>query len=206
VENTFWIADQGAEDGASGLINTLWEDHSLPIGSRWPHLLATAWAAKSAAPADTGAWFARAAVHFFGDAGARLGRSLAAQNLAVRNVYAEGKGGNEAVALRAERQVLDEAQNLLARGRLAGWPRAMLTEFVYARRLSLLQREAARAAATRAWTPALRRAVERDMRDLRREGLALWKAQCTCPSQKPAFLERYSAIEQALGSPAEGDA
>ena len=200
VENAFWLADQGAEDGALGVINTLWEDHTLPIGSRWQHFLATAWAANAKAPKDTGAWFEQAAVHFFGEAGARLGRSLAAQNLAVRTIYAEGKGGNAAVALRAEQQVLEEARGLLEHGALAGWPRALLVEFVYARRLLLLQNEAERAAASGAWTPASRRTAERELRALTREGTAIWKASCRCPSQRPSFFERHAAIKKALGT------
>ena len=37
---------------------------------------------------------------------------------------------------------------------------------------------------------------------LKTEGLALWERQCTCPSQMPAFLERYAGIEGALGGSA----
>ncbi len=195
AENAFWMADEGVKAGAMGLVNTLWEDHCLPIGSRWQHFLATSWAAHAAAPADVGAWFERAAVHFFGDAGARLGRSLAAQNLAVRNIYTEGKGGNAAIVTRSEQQVVEEARRLMEGGGLSGWPRTMLAEFIYARRLLLLQREAAQGLAT----PAARQAAGRELRALTREGTALWKASCTCPSQKEAFFERHAAIEKALG-------
>ncbi len=194
VENAFWLADQGAEDGAFGLINTLWEDHNLPIGNRWHHFLATDWAARAKAPADINAWFKQAAVRCFGEAGVRLGHSLAAQNLAGRNLYAQGKGGNAALAHRAEHQVLEEARRLLAGGGLSGWPLILLSEFVYARRLVLLQRESASGLTT----PAARQAAERELRALTREGTALWNRSCTCPSQQPAFFARHTAIEKAL--------
>jgi hypothetical protein len=191
VENAFWIADYGAARGAMGLLNTLWEDHSLPLGSRWQHLLATAWAARAKAPTDLERWWADAGRYLFGPAGERLGRSLAAQDRVRRN--GQRVGGPAAPLERAaQRQVREEAERLLERSGAGGESRSLLEEFLYAARLQELQQDAAVPGVDPA---AIRSRAAR----LREEGLARWARQCAVPSQQPAFLERFTALEAALG-------
>ncbi len=191
VENAFWLGDYGAARGAMGIMNTLWEDHCCAPGARWHHFLATSWAACAKAPESMDAWYARAGGHLFGSAGERLGRSLAGQDLAARHGQ---RGGESPVTLLAARQCLDEARLLRASLR-PGLPRQLLDEFLYARRLRLLQSEVAVAKASGAGlTAGDRRRLQAEAQRLQREGLAFWERNCRCESQKPAFLERFAAL------------
>ncbi|OPZ84734.1 MAG: Glycosyl hydrolase family 20, catalytic domain [bacterium ADurb.Bin429] len=191
AHNAFSLADEGARHGALGIINTLWEDHSLPLGSRWIHFLATSWAAHAPAPDSIADWYADAAEHFFGPKGRRLGIALAAELLAGRTTY-PGARLSPVLQRNAGQQVITEAEALLAGG-LSGDPKVLLEEFLYARRLLLLQADAKQAE-----TPARKADIAARAEALKAEGLARWREQCTVPSQLPAFLERYMAIEQAL--------
>ena len=199
VQNAFWLADHGAAHGAMGVINTLWEDHSLPLGSRWQHLLATTWAARASTPRDLDAWFAGAGARLFGSAGTRLGHALAAQDNVQRNGYRIGSAIPSPIEQHAARQVVEEAEKLLAATAPASEARALLEEFLYARRLIVLQAEANLWQSGDARDAAARDRLLAQAATLRAEGLARWQRQCTVISQQPAFLERYTAIEQALG-------
>jgi len=198
VDNAFWLADYGAERGAMGMINTLWEDHSLPLGSRWQHLLATSWAAHAPAPDNLDTWFADAGMQLFGPAGARLGHSLAAQDNVKRNGYGNTVPSSLEVAI--ARQIREEAEKLLNDSSVPEATRGLLEEFVYAQRLLTLQAEATRWQAGSEHNPTERHRILAQAEILRAEGLARWQRQCTVVSQQPAFFERYTAIEKALGA------
>jgi hypothetical protein len=112
---------------------------------------------------------------------------MAAADKMQRNGYSQGRSVSAPVISFVSRQVLEEAEKLLAAGNLAGFPRVLLEEFLYAQRLQLLESEASSL-----------RAAELQIRlqALKAEGLARWAQQCTVPSQQGAFLERFSALEQ----------
>ena len=194
VENAFWLSDYGAARGAMGMINTLWEEHSLPIGARWPQWLATSWAAHAEAPRSTEEWYVRAGERLFGPTGGRLGRSLAGQDLVSRNGYRIGRAAPSPAELLARRQVLGEAEALRERAALKGQAAEMADEFIYAGRLQLLQAELADLKARGALDAGARAGIAARAEALKKEGLARWERQCACESQKPAFLERYAAI------------
>jgi hypothetical protein len=181
VENEFWLADTGAKHGAMGLIDTLWEDHTRPLGANWHHLLATSWAAHAPAPVDMDEWYALAGRHFFGPAGARLGRAIAAHDSARRNGYGKGRSASRAVLEFATREVVEEAECLLPLVP-TGMHRELLEEFLYAWKLTLLEM-----------------APDRALLDaLQAEGLTRWEQQSPAASQREAFLERFTAVEKRL--------
>ena len=198
VENAFWFADHGAERGALGVINTLWEEHSLPLGSRWQHFMATAWATHATTPASVDRWFAQAGEELFGPGGNRLGKSLAAQDNIGRNAYRTGAAAPTRLEWQAAVQIHDEARQLLASHRGSGVDRELLAEFVYARRLLALQTQTAWLAAQHGLDTPARSAIAAMAAELRHEGLARWEQQCTVPAQQPAFLERFTAVERIL--------
>lgn len=191
VENAFWIADHGADQGAMGLVNTLWEDHCFPLGSRWQHFAATSWAAHAAAPEDVDAWYALAGDRLFGADGSRLGRSVAAQDNIGRNAYRIGAAASSTMERFCARQVLDTTERLLAAQSCTGQAREWLEEFLYARKLIDLEdavrsgRDTGEAAAAR-------------LTALRTEGMSRWQRQCPVPSQLPAFTARFERIAAAL--------
>ncbi len=198
VENAFWFADHGAEQGAMGVINTLWEDHTLPLGSRWHHFTATSWAGHAAAPKEIDGWYAQAGRHMFGPAGERLGRSLAAQDNTGRNGYRLGATAPSALEARAACQTREAAERLLAGEACTGITREWLEEFVYARQLLALQTRAAQASA-QGWPDAAERTAVRDeAARLRQEGQARWQRQCCVPSQQAAFAARFDAISRSF--------
>lgn len=198
VENAFWIGDHGAASGAMGLINTLWEDHSLPLGSRWQHVMATSWASQAKTPANIDDWFALAGETLFGPDGRRLGHSLAAQDSVARNGYRIAPSSPTRLEWQAACQTRDEARRLLEKHGASGVTGQMLEEFVYARRLMVLQSEAAWHQANKTLDGKTRAALKAEAEVLKREGLALWQRQCRVPSQQTAFLERYTALEKIL--------
>ncbi len=189
AHNVFSLADYGAERGAIGMINTLWEDHTQFLGSRWIHLLTTSWAGHAAAPANLAGWYADAAAWFFGPAGRRLGESLAAESLVTRTMYPNARI-SPALKQDALAQTLAEAKALLATG-LPADRRALLEEFIYARRVVELEQDAAAGATD----------IQPRIDALKADGLARWEQQCTVPSQIPAFLERFTAVEKKLNKP-----
>lgn len=186
AHNVFSLADYGVERGAIGMINTLWEDHTQFLGSRWIHLLTTSWAGHAAAPANLAGWYADAAAWFFGPTGRRLGEALAAESHVSRTIYPNARI-SPALKRDALRQTLVEAEALLATS-LPADRRALLEEFIYARRVVELELDAAADVA----------GLQPRIDALKAEGLARWHAQCTVPSQLPSFLERFTAIEQKL--------
>jgi hypothetical protein len=198
VENAFWFGDQGAEQGAMGIINTLWEDHTFPLGSRWHHFAATSWAAHADAPTDLDAWYAQAGEVFFGLGGDRIGRSLAALDNVGRHGYRLGVSAPTELEWQATSQMCASTAELLAAGACTGSRRDWLEEFFYARQVLRLQSQAARLTAQGGLDLATRLALEAESADLRREGLARWERHCRVPSQQQAFLERFTAIETAL--------
>ena len=131
-----------------------------------------------------------AGTRLFGAQGARLGHSLAAQYLVGRHGYG-GQGASPALNDFAARQVLQEAAALLAGATVTGEARSWLEEFLYARRLQQLQAEAGKLHAGEALTPE----QQAELTALKAEGLARWHAQCPVASQREAFLERFTAIE-----------
>lgn len=200
VENAMWIGDYGAAHGCLGIMNTLWEEHSLPLGWVWRHLLATSWTGHAAEASDLDAWHARAAAKCFGPAAARLGRSLAGLDKVRRSGYRYGGPGMAPQEFAALVQVRDEAAALLCTGRSSGLYAELIEEFVYALRLQVLQAEVARARADGALAAANRQRLIAEGTVLRDEGMARWARQCCVPSQMPAFVERYTAMERELAA------
>jgi hypothetical protein len=192
VENAFWIADHGAESGAMGIINTLWEDHSLPIGSRWQHFMATSWAAHAPVPSDINKWYAQAGESLFGPGGEHIGHSLAAQDNLKRNGHPIS---TPMIEWKAISQTINEARQLLNTSNLSGINKELLEEFIYSRRLIALQ---TKAETNSKLDEKNRLEIDTEMAILLNEGLSRWDKQCCVPSQKPAFLERYTAIENEL--------
>lgn len=200
AENAFWLADEGVEHGAMGLINTLWEDHSLPFGTRWDQLLATSWAAHAAAPESVADWYALAGRRLFGEGGERLGRAVAARAV----IRLQGTNGtrepHSAQDLAVRRQLIDVAARLLASPGLTGVERELLDEFQYGAHLARLEAEAALRAAGSCLATMPRDELLRLAADLKAEALRRWQQQCIVPSQQPAYLERFTAIEKLLGA------
>jgi len=198
VENAFWFADYGAARGAMGLINTLWESHSLPFGHYWPHLAATSWATHAPAPADAeiGPWYEQAATMLFGSGAERLGRALAGRSRIVRRGHKPPAVSPMDAA--AERQVAREAELLLAARRSSGPAGDVLDEFAYSSRLLRLQTETSWRAENRLLDPAFRKWAGRELECLTRKGAALWRARTSCVSQRTAFFERHDLIRRLL--------
>ncbi len=196
VENTFWFADYGAARGAIGIINTLWESHSLPFGYYWPHLAATSWAAHAPAPpADQiGSWYEQAAVRFFDTE--RLGRALACRSTLMRRGHRQPAISSMDVV--AARQTAEEAEYAAAICKSRGPTRDLLKEFVYSARLLRLQTETSWRSENNCLNPSFRKWARDELQSLTQEGAQMWQARTSCASQKPCFFERHAEIRRIL--------
>jgi hypothetical protein len=92
-------------------------------------------------------------------------------------------------------QTINEARQLLNTSNLSGINKELLEEFIYSRRLIALQ---TKAETNSKLDEKNRLEIDTEMAILLNEGLSRWDKQCCVPSQKPAFLERYTAIENEL--------
>ncbi len=196
VQNAFWFADYGAARGALGLINTLWESHSLPLGHYWPHLAATSWAAHSPAPPDDqiGAWYEQAAERFFGVE--RLGRALACTNQLSRRGHKPP--WISSIDVVAARQVAEEARHASDAYEGHGPTRTIMKEFAYSARLMRLQTETSWQVENKCLNRPFRKWARTELESLTQEGTALWTTFTSCKSQKPFFFERHAAIKRLL--------